>query len=47
MKSLKEFITEQLENSNQSLIQEEQTPETASTNIQEAEQPTSEETTVE
>lgn len=44
MKSLQDFINEQLESSNQSTIQEEQTSETIQTNIQEAEQPNSDET---
>lgn len=44
MKSLTAYINEQLENSNQNPIQEEQASETTQTNIQEAEQPNSEET---
>lgn len=41
MKSLQDFINEQLENSNQNSIQEEQTSETAQADIQEAEKPNS------
>lgn len=47
MKSLKEFINEQLENSNQNPIKEEQALEATQTNIQEGTQPNSEEPTEE
>lgn len=47
MKALKDFINEQLENSNQSPIQEEQNTETTSASIEEAEQTNSEEDTEE